>query len=71
MSFKAYHFHQIHIFHYPSYLNCLFPEINVADDLQRLDTGIMNIAKCSIAHKYSGFPVREDKNICAGGDKGM
>ena len=31
----------------------------------------MNIAKCTKAHKYSGFPVRKRKNICAGGEEGI
>ena len=31
----------------------------------------MNIAKCTKAHKYSGFPVRKRKNICAGGEEGV
>ena len=29
----------------------------------------MSIGECSKAHKNSGFPVRPNKNICAGGDK--
>ena len=51
-------------------LKLFFSEADVADELQRLDTGIMNIDQCVTAHKNSGFPVRPRKNICAGGDKG-
>ena len=47
-----------------------FLEYAIADGLRRLDTNIMNIEQCAKAHKYSGFPVRKNKNICAGGEKG-
>ena len=46
-------------------------EYSIADELQRLDTNVMNIDQCTKTHKYSGFPVRKRKNVCAGGEKGV
>ena len=44
---------------------------NPANQLQRLDTVVMEYVQCVKAHKDSGSPIKKDNNICAGGDEGM
>ena len=44
--------------------------INPAEQLQKLTTTVMPIRQCAYAHRDTGTPVYEGKNICAGGERG-
>ena len=49
----------------------LVSESNPANQLQKLVTKVMPIAKCQQAHADSGSPVLEANNVCAGGEEGI
>ena len=44
--------------------------MNAANQLQRLDTGVMEYDQCVKAHEDSGSPVIKNNNVCAGGEEG-
>ena len=53
------------------FIQNLFSASNPTNQLQKLDTGVMEHAKCKQAHADSGSPVLEDNNVCAGGEEGI